>query len=372
MATHNFEFFPMSDYAIEETDRVLHELPELTEGDLRFAFMPDYHYKYIREMRVSFSNVVHMLNKINEKSKIEFLCLGGDNVGNYPNSKEEHIEMMEDLAKFFSFTDVPIITVQGNHDDNSIHSRIAPDAYVCHTESVVPNDIQYDCLFSQHEKIKNFHLAHEKALYGYLDIPSADTRVIFLDSTDVPFILDGDILRYNQQWNFGYTGRQLSWIATTALADAPENVIFIEHIPFNDQEMENEENEAPRHNADALNAITKAFRDGESLHITSDHPDFGYDISADFGGKKHNVIARIAGHIHIDTARIDRAGFLDITTMLSGRKASGLLANENGTKFDREPFCKNETAVDIFTVSPARKKIYITRYGSGENREIDI
>lgn len=367
-----FEIFPISDYASAETARVQSELPSLLEGDLRFAFMPDYHYKYIREMRASFSNIVHMLNILNENGKIEFFCLGGDNVGNYPNSKEEHIEMMEDLAKYFPYSNVPVITVQGNHDDNSIHSRIDSESYICRADTVVPNAVQYDALFSQHEKIKNFQLAHEKALYGYLDVPSADARVIFLDSTDVPFILEGDILRYNQQWNFGYTGRQLTWLANTALADAPKNVIFIEHIPFNDTELKVDEKEDPRYNFEALNAITKAFRDGEKLHITSDHPDFGYDISADFSGEKHNVIARIAGHIHIDTAHIDKAGFLDITSMLGGRKNSGLCANEDGTKFEREPYSASETAVDIFTVSPARKKIYITRYGSGKSREINI
>ncbi len=367
-----FEFFPMTDYASSETLRVQKELPTLLAGDFCFAFMPDYHYKFIKEMRTSFSNVIHMLNTINQEGKIEFFCLGGDNVGNYPNSKEEHIEMMADLAMYFPYLNVPVITVQGNHDDNSIHSRIAPDSEICRTETVVPNDVQYDKLFSQHEKIENFHLAHEKSLYGYLDIPHADARVIFLDSTDVPFILDGDILRYNQQWNFGYTGKQLTWLANTALTNAPKNVIFIEHIPFNDQEIEVGEKEAPRYNAEALDAITKAFRDGEKIHITSDHPDFGYDISADFGGENHNVLARIAGHIHIDTAHIDKTGFLDITSMLGGRKGSGLLPNEDGTKFEREPYSVSETAVDVFTVSPARKKIFITRYGSGKSREIDI
>ena len=96
-----FEFFPMTDYAKEETERVLRELPTLETGDFRFAFMPDYHYKYIREMRTSFSNIIHMLNALNENEKIEFFCLGGDNVGNYPPSKEEHIDMMSDLAMYF-------------------------------------------------------------------------------------------------------------------------------------------------------------------------------------------------------------------------------------------------------------------------------
>lgn len=366
-----FEFFPMTDYAKEETERVLRELPTLETGDFRFAFMPDYHYKYIREMRTSFSNIIHMLNALNENEKIEFFCLGGDNVGNYPPSKEEHIDMMADLAMYFPYSNVPVIAVQGNHDDNSIHSKIAPDSEICRTETIVPNDVQYDKLFAQHEKIENFHVAHEKALYGYLDIPSADARVIFLDSTDVPFILDGDVLRYNQQWNFGFTGRQLTWLANTALQNAPKNVVFIAHVPFNNEERDFSEKEAPRYNYEALDAISKAFRDGESIHITSDHPDFGYDISADFT-EKHNVIARIGGHIHIDSECIDTNGFLDITSMLGGRKSSGLIPNIDGTIFEREPFSKNETAVDIFTVSPARGKIFITRYGSGNSREIDM
>ena len=362
--------YPMADFAEEETARVLRELPEMQKGDLRFAFIADFHYKYMKQMRMTASNIIHMLNAVNKKSPLSFVCLGGDNVGNYPAEKEAHIDMMRELAAYFPYADMPVVCVQGNHDDNSIHSA-KEGTHICTTETVVENEIQREVLFAHQAAIPGFHFADEGSLYGYLDIPEANTRAIFLDSADVPRIVTDGVLRYNQQWDFGFTAKQLSWLAETALKNAPENVIFLAHVPFDHEEF-NSFGEDPRYNHDALNAITAAFRDGKKIRITSDHPDFGYDIEADFTGEKHNVPVRIGGHIHIDTAHTDSHGFLDVNTMFAGRKNSGLIQNEDGTFFEREAFTRTETAVDIFTVSPARGMIYITRYGSGNSREIPM
>ncbi|MBQ9748311.1 MAG: metallophosphoesterase [Clostridia bacterium] len=370
MAENITLLYPAADYATEETARVIAELPELLASDVRFAFLPDFHYKYMKQMRMTLSNVIHMLNAVDASGRLDFLCFGGDNVGNYPNTREEHIDMMRELASFFPYAKMPVICVQGNHDDNSIHSAIE-GTHTCRTETVVSNKEQYDVLFRHQTAIPGFRFAAEGALYGYLDLPTADTRVVFLDSSDVPYIVEDGILRYNQQWDCGYTARQLTWLAKVALKDAPENVIFIQHLPFSHEEY-NHYGEDPRYNHEALDAITAAFRDGKRLHITSDHPDFGYDIEADFTGRTHRVPIRIGGHIHIDTAHVDSHGFLDVCSMFGGRKNSGHLPNEDGTIFEREAFTRTETAVDIFTVSPSRGKIFVTRYGSGVSREFPI
>ena len=361
------ELIPFTDYAKSEIERVKARLPQKTAQCVRFAFLTDLHYKNISEMRTSVSNIIHALNELNQSETIDFLCLGGDNVGNYPTSREEHIVMMQELAALLKNAAMPVISVQGNHDDNSIHGAIG-DTHVCRTGFEVPDEIQHDILFTLADDCKHYHPAGEKELYGYFDIPQADTRVIFLNSSNVPYILDGDIMRYNQQWDFGYTGKQLTWLCETALKNAPKNVIFIEHSPFETERTKSE----PKENEDALNAITKAFQNGDPIHLTRDHEDFGYDITVDFSGESHNIPARLGGHCHFDSCGIDPAGFLSITTMIGGRKNSGMATGDDGIMYPRERYTETETSVDIFTFDPDDYTLTATRYGSGADRNFKI
>lgn len=363
------KLFPFQDYAKKETERVKNALPFKKKGSLRFAFIADLHYKFNEEMRLSVSNTVHALNELNKHEKIDFLCLGGDNVGNYPPSPEEHIEMMRELARILSFCDMPVFFVQGNHDDNSIHGRTAPDSYVCHEGAKIPDAVQYDALFSMSEECADFHGGGNKALYGYFDAKEANTRVIFLNSSGVPETVENGILIYNQQWNFGYTEEQLAWLCGTALADAPENVIFIQHMPFDSEHREEGETV---YNRDALDKITEAFIKGSSLRLMNAHEDFGYCIFADFGGKKHRVPVRIAGHCHADTVRRDALGLPSVTTMLGGRNNSGLATGDDGVKYSHKLFSATETSMDIFTFDPEEYTLTATRYGAGKDRIFDI
>lgn len=363
------ELLPFQDYAKKEAERVKNALPFRKTGDLRFAFLPDLHYKFIDEMQASVSNIVHTINELNRSAKIDFLCLGGDNVGNYPASPGEHVEMMAELSSLLSHCEVPVIFVQGNHDDNSIHGRISPLSYVCHNGTKVPDEVQYDVLFAQSEKCESFHGGGNKALYGYFDVKEANTRVVFLNSSDVPYRVENGIMMYNQQWDFGYTEAQLSWLCESALMDAPENVIFIQHRPFDENYCESGETV---YNRDALDGITRAFMRGARAQFVSAHEDFGYWIFADFGGKKHRVPARIAGHCHADTVRRDELGLLCVTTMLGGRSNSGLAAGDDGVVYTHEPFSAAETSFDIFTFSPEEYTLVSTRYGTGKDRKFDI
>lgn len=358
----------MTDYAQKEAERVIGRLPVMTPGDIRFAFVPDLHYKSNEEMEVTVKNLVGAVNKISETEAIEFLCLGGDNVGSYPPSREDHIAMMRDLAAQFSFCKVPWLCLKGNHDDNSIHGAVS-GTHVCRPGTEVSDDVQYEIFFSHAEKYSNYHPAGKDLLYGYWDASSSDTRFVLLNSSDAPYITEPDgTLRYNGQWDNAYSGAQLVWLADTALHDAPEHVIFLEHISFDDARHA----ESVRIGADALDRITKAFVKGERLRIFSDHPDFPYSIAADFSGVSHAVPARIAGHCHRDTVTYDKAGFLDITTLSAGRKISGIFPDDAGILYEREPYSASETSMDIFTFSPSRKMIFATRYGSGVDRKFPL
>jgi hypothetical protein len=126
------------------------------------------------------------------------------------------------------------------------------------------------------------------------------------------------------------------------------------------------------YNRDVLDGITAAFIRGSRAQFVSAHEDFGYCLFADFGGKKHRVPARIAGHVHADTVRRDNIGLLSVTTMLGGRSNSGLAFGDDGVKYAHEPFSATETSFDIFTFDPEEYTLKATRYGAGKDRKFDI
>ncbi len=360
--------FEFADYAKAECDRVRGRLPVKKAGDLRFAFLSDLHYKAMDSMRAAVSNIVHTLNELNKAEKIDFVCLGGDNVGNYPGTPEDHIRMMTELAELLSHLDMPWFLVHGNHDDNSIHGRIAPDAEISKTGFEIRPEAQYDVLFAHAEAYGNYHPAGRGKLYGYLDIPEADTRALFLNTSDIPYIANEEgVLKYTGQWNFAYSGEQIDFICE-ALKSAPKNLFIFQHgsAPNKFFTMEFVENFS------AVNDILKAFENGSYVCAKRDHEDFGFDIDVDFKGKAHRIPAKITGHCHADLSFMDNAGFRYITTMLAGRKNSGWKPNADGVFFEREPLSDKETSVDIFTFDPEAYTLSATRYGSGEDRKFDI
>ena len=360
--------FEFSDYAKAECERVRERLPEKKASNLRFAFLTDMHYKAMDSMRTSVSNIVHTLNELNKTEKIDFVCLGGDNVGNYPGSPEDHIRMMNELADLLGHLDMPWFLVHGNHDDNSIHGRISPEAEICKPGFEIRPEGQYDILFSRAEAYENYHPAGRGRLYGYFDVPGADTRALFLNTSDIPYLVTEEgLLKYTGQWNFAYSGDQLAFVCD-ALKDAPKNLFVFQHgsAPNKFFTMEFVEN------FDAMNHILKAFENGSYVYAKREHEDFGFDIEADFRGATHRIPAKITGHCHADLTFEDNAGFLYITTMLAGRKNSGWKPNANGILFDREPLSDKETSVDIFTFDPEAYTLRATRYGSGEDREFEI
>ena len=362
------DLFDFSDYAKAECARVRERLPKKKAGALRFAFLTDMHYKAMDSMRVAVSNTVHTLNDLNKIEKIDFVCLGGDNVGNYPGTPEDHIRMMNELKDLLSHLDMPWFLVHGNHDDNSIHGRVAPEAEVCKPGFEIRHDMQYDILFSHAEKYENYHPAGRGKLYGYFDIPAADTRALFLNTSDIPYIVGEDgLLKYTGQWNFAYSGEQLRFVCE-ALKDAPKNLFVFQHgsAPNKFFTMEFVENFG------VMNDILKAFQNGAYVCKKREHEDFGFDVEADFIGKAHRIPAKITGHCHADLSFKDSADFLYITTMLAGRKNSGWKPNGNGVLFEREPLSDKETSVDIFTFDPEAYTLQATRYGSGEDRSFEI
>lgn len=357
------------DYAEKQTDKIKEKLAN-SGSLLRFAFIPDLHYKFIDEMRNSVSDIVIGLNKINDIFPIDFVCLGGDNVGNYPGSREEHITMMLELADYFSNLHMPWITVKGNHDDNSIQGRTDAASVLCHAGTEVTDDVQYK-VFSLHQlDYRNFIRPYKSdSLYGALDFPEKKLRAVFLCGDEVPHIIEPDgTLRYTGQWDYAYSGEQLRWLYESAL-DVPEDtgIMLFSHIPF----PRGFENDGVPHGEDALDGILGAFVCGGKFALQRPDGDFPCDISCDFNGRKGKILFELCGHIHCDREKRE-GGVLHISTLCAGRDPGGLGKDALGRSCPKTPFSETETAFDIFCLDKSAAKLDAVRWGVGTDRKFLI
>ena len=354
------------DYAKKEAERIKNEIKG-GNFDTVFAFIPDLHYKCITEMRVTVGNIISVINDVNKEQKVDFAVLGGDNVGNYPPSPEEHIDMMRELNEYFSALDMPWLVCQGNHDDNSIHGHkenMPPFKSASGFE--VPDSVQYDVLFSHQRSYANFISPDaEKALYGAYDMPQKRMRVIVLNGDEVPHMIEKNgWLKYSQQWDYGYSGEQLRWLGEKALnVDGETDIVLIEHIPF----PGGLENDGAATNGDVLTEIIKSAMSGGSYKSHCSDGDFPYDVDVDFSSRKINVIARICGHIHKD-AHLLRGGILDISSAAAGRNNSGVARDENGRELIKTPYSAKETCFDFYCINKEKRVIKTVRYGIGDGR----
>ena len=258
---------------------------------------------------------------------------------------------------------MPLFIGKGNHDVNDINGT---------TSQFLTDEELYKNIL----KSSNCYMADygyvEKA-YGYYDIPNKKIRCIFINTSDVPFILDGDSIRYTQQSDSGVSNSQIEFISK-ALKFTEEGwgVVFFSHFALQNGSGINPSGNQEgylnlSHGGTQLLGVINAYINKTNYSSNETVGDFQYDISVDYSNNKSNeVIAMISGHSHAD-----RADVVNGIRMISTLAASFIYTSydASGKPIGRVANSSSETSWDIFTIDRASNKIYATRYGAGEDRE---
>lgn len=326
------------------------------KNTMSFLFLTDPHIS-----STSTYTDIAILNYINNNLETQFTACCGDNFDNAP-SKKQHLEV---AAKFVECLDVEhFFTVKGNHDDNSIQSEGIDN--IRHT--MLPNE-QYDIMFKRLEGKVSFDASNKHGLYYYYDIPNYMIRTIFLNSIDIHYIANTsapDAWKYSGQSTYAYSDTQLNWLAHTALKLPSDewSVIFYTHVnPFH-EDMIGADSLA--HNSSTLLGIINAFKNGTTYSSTSSEEDFPHNIQVDFSSKG-NVIAFFYGHTHSEQVLCkDEIKYIS-TWNNCPRKSDN---NPNAPK--REIGTISEFCLNVVTLDLKQDKIYMTKFGVGEDLEIHI
>ena len=352
---------PYPDYIKAEVDETGETVKALeNENTVNFAFITDLHYAPNDNHTVRLKRTTNAYKEIVEAIDIDQLILGGD----YTNEgrKEYKINSYVEFKKFFEGLDY--LTANGNHDDGSLWDR---DGYennptaINHLTHKELYDLMYSHLPSLGAKI-NENEEPGSSLYYYLDDEESKIRYIVIDSGDVPYIIDEEgKLKYQAQWDFATSQKQVDWLINDALKFDEEGwgvVLTTHYVPYpeTDKGVVKE-----RRHMSVLTEILDAYKKGESINKDFYEGDLKNHVEADFSKYvKSDVIAVLAGDRHKDKIEYSEGGIPHIFTANSVTYY---------TQAHRKDGDKSEMLYDIITLDKSTRKLYITRVGAGENRE---
>lgn len=201
----------------------------------------------------------------------------------------------------------------------------------------------YGALFRKYEK-ENF-VCGPDGTYYYVDYAPSKLRLVVLNCCQYQTGLT----------QFGFGNDQINWFASTALELPGEDwaLGIVCHIPPDDTRILD---------ADALLAVLAAFEDGISYSVTSgtegetDYVSVQGDFSGKYGG---DVLGFFCGSTGEDDLRSTGSGVRILTIRPS-------ISREEGAAETTQ-----EYAMDVVTLEPGARTVYLTRLGSGDSRSFD-
>jgi hypothetical protein len=158
-------------------------------------------------------------------------------------------------------------------------------------------------------------------------------------------------------WIMRFTQSQFDFLIQEALVKDVTHrtkIVIFGHVPLF-QELGDR---------DVMNGVLNAFKN-KTAYTGSYAGVYGYDavaVDVDFSDAKGELVGYFHGHNHVDSVNTDQS------FPIIGTRCDGQQENDAALKAQREEGKVSEQSFDVFTVTPG--KIYATKIGAGENREI--
>lgn len=322
-------------YLTDHYDEKIRKINEL-DAPVNFVFITDQHHmmnKFAVETGLygggyedSIAHVESIQYIIDRCPGIQFVVSGGD-IGNDYNPdpdmvRQSHQSIMDALYKL----SVPVHCCIGNHDD-AIGVCQSRDEDVFR-KPILPDEMHRLCM----------KYCPTEENYYYIDDPKAPYRYAFLNTSDLPYVRDENG-RFPFVWRLEMSDKQIEWLEQEVLP-TDRFVVLFSHCAI--------------HNEGIFGS------DGTKGYMVKPYDDMRGASRVYYNMKKHqNVVALISGHVHYDNLVYDD-GMVRLTTLCSLPQmwAAGCPKREMGTI--------TETAFDVISIK--EDKMYMTRFGAGEDR----
>lgn len=298
-----------------------------------------------------------LMKEVLDQCGIPYFYNAGDIVSGYGLCVKEFLfEELDSCRRSFSDIEHKCLIVEGNHD--SAYSTLeAPNYYA---ENISAEEV-YEHLF-RFETIYPDRVFGPTGTYYYVDDKFHKMRYVVLNSHDIPSDeknADG-LPVYDRFRTTAVRQEQMEWFANVAL-DVPSTDWTVSLCTH-----ENLLTGWEFYGGEIITGILNAFKNhaGFEGNTNIGKPEYEVEISVDFTGRGGEFTAWVCGHFHESYIEVIN-GIVNISTH------SDSLHQPEHSPYKRIPGTDSEHAFDIFTIDKRKRKIFITRIGAGEDREVE-
>ena len=288
----------------------------IEETEFNIGFLTDNHFDYGHTQNswdaYAHYNITHLNNIQALQDKLDCFVYGGDNNSSSCMTIPQAKQLLKEWAlKALLGTKKDSFILPGNHDDGGLrfvyNRQVAADTQdvfkIYPGEFVTENEFKK--IYATKEKLFG-EVRDNGSLYFYKDYPDKKIRVIGLDAIDVDTsILNSDgSCKYRTIHHMGYSGKQLSWLANTALKNVPVDyhTIVFSHtaLYFGTGADKNPATKGDMYmNHDVLREILNGFKNGTPVNATGMFTDLPVTISTDYSEQgQRKLVGFFCGHSH--------------------------------------------------------------------------
>ena len=330
------------------------------------ALIADMHWEH------NCGNAVPLINALKARTDLRRVIFAGDIIQGQPSLADASRAVDDWVRHMNGLGEDGWYAVRGNHDNNA--------CWMAFTEADVWTDREYYDHVLRHAA--NDDPDGTGKLYGYADDPEARIRYVFLDTGSA-----GSTPPDPGTINTVSYEEQLCWLRDKAAElDCTWGIVVVQHIGFQEYDVQDDAVYAPEEQRwfSSLDGIGgDPVFDGQGHYkgpwmTCTGHKQAGIcsghiralvpvldAVAADPNGPE--VIAVLTGHTHWDTSMKTAGGYFVIATTCDAGATSS-------TEYDvlcpcRIPGTDSEQLMDIVQIDRDDRKVYLTRLGSGYDRE---
>ena len=306
--------------------------------------------------------------RIMDECNMKYAVCCGDVITRGANKTKEQTEQnYASVEELLAPIRPQLLQTQGNHDgswgqvDLDGDGDVEGEEYYCFNYTP---QLNYERIYRKVGLVGDVHF--DKSGSGYwIDDVSNKVRYIGMNSHCNKYEENADgTAVYNNMRVFRLTQSQFD-MTIEALTTIPNDewaVLSFSHAPLNNRDGSLFADRIVMR--DMLNAY-KNKTSYKGTYGTSGNYDY-VTVDVNFSSAKGEYIAHFSGHTHTDTVTTD-FGIPIITTRCDGKE-------ENDATLNAEKVLGTvtEQSFDIFTVNKAERKIYATKIGAGDDREIEF
>lgn len=288
----------------------------------------------------------------------DLLAINGDIVDGNTTLKRQKRDLYDIVSLVREAKTTAVAVTNGNHDDCSwyaykkglgIEETITHEMWYSYV--VNPIRVQYPIHIDENNKAGGYY---------YIDYPLQKIRVISLNTSDIPYVLNEDgtlIKEYCGQYSFGLSEKQLVWLSNSLkFTNEGWSVLFISHSFL----LEGISGREKIRNGNLAWEIILGYLNKKKGVVKNSEKYFEAEVFYDFTENKSNdILPYLYGHTHKDI-QIVQDGIIGIS-----RK--NILGNSN--KDWDSPSEEIDGGWDCIIIDKLKRILHIRRYGTANDNQ---